>query len=68
MGERAGLALTGVLTGVRPGLLKAVVSRSREVGVLLLAETGAGALLSDEDSGFFFSSRSCLLVGSSVFY
>ena len=64
MAERAGLALTGVI----PGLLMAVVNLSREVEVLLLVVAGAGALLSDEDSGFFFSSRSCLLVGSSVFY
>ena len=64
MGERAGLALTGVI----PGLLMAVLNLSREVEVLLLVVAGAGALLSDEDSGFFFSSRSCLLVGSSVFY
>ena len=52
MGERAGLALTGVLM--------ALVSRSREVGILLVVAGAAGVLGSDWDCGLLFSFSSCL--------
>ena len=57
MGERAGLALTGVTTPA-PGLLMARVSRSREEeGVFLLLGGAAGASFADLESDLLLSSK-----------